>query len=316
MKCLKYLFDKQKRAALWRAYNLWLKRPYEVDKLSEEHHKCNSCGTEYTGNYCPRCGQSAKVGRFTFKAAIEQFLDVWGVGNRSFFRTIRDLMLRPGYVIRDYLKGMRSAYFPPFAMFFILATFSLLVEHGINFDSMENAEINDMKETVEKIDKNATLETIDAEKQNQASDEVDPMMEKIMSEILIPINALEKNNPALLTLILLIIGSLPLFFFFRHTPNFPNLYFSEFIVALTYTSNAVIIYDTLGVLINTIIFGIIEILIIFVALKQFSGYRSGYVLLYMTLSGFITIVLIVVIIIVLAGIVAFAANIAKLFGWG
>jgi hypothetical protein len=49
------------------------------------------------------------VGRFSFKKAALLFLDVWGVGNRSMFRSIRDLMLRPGFVIRDYLSGMQSA---------------------------------------------------------------------------------------------------------------------------------------------------------------------------------------------------------------
>ena len=52
--------------------------------------------------------------------AFLNFLDVWGLGNRGMFRTIRDLVLRPGYMIRDYLKGMQMAYFPPFNMFFLL----------------------------------------------------------------------------------------------------------------------------------------------------------------------------------------------------
>ena len=129
---ISYLFDKQKRAILLRAFHIWQHRPYEVAPLSNENRKCSSCGTEYIGNYCPRCGQSANIGRFSFKKAILNFFDVWGMGNRSMFRTIRDLMIRPGYMIRDYLSGMRSAYFPPFQMFFILATFSLVVELGIN----------------------------------------------------------------------------------------------------------------------------------------------------------------------------------------
>ena len=72
------------------------------------------------------------MGRFSFKKAFMLFLDVWGMGNRSMIRTIRDLMLRPGYLIRDYLSGMQSAYFPPFKLFFLLVAFSLIVEHGLS----------------------------------------------------------------------------------------------------------------------------------------------------------------------------------------
>ena len=50
------------------------------------------------------------MGRFSFKKALLLFLDVWGIGNRSMFRSLRDLMFRPGYMIRGYLRGMQSAY--------------------------------------------------------------------------------------------------------------------------------------------------------------------------------------------------------------
>ena len=100
--------------------------------MSEDEHDCTTCGTHFTGNYCPRCGQSAKIGRYSFKKAFLLFLDVWGLGNRGMFRTLRDLLLRPGYMIRDYLQGMQMAYFPPFKMFFLLVTLSLLVDSGLN----------------------------------------------------------------------------------------------------------------------------------------------------------------------------------------
>jgi hypothetical protein len=49
------------------------------------------------------CVQSARIGRYSFKNALLLFLDVWGMGNRGMFRTLRDLILRHGYLIRDYI---------------------------------------------------------------------------------------------------------------------------------------------------------------------------------------------------------------------
>lgn len=39
------------------------------------------------------------------------------------FRTMRDLLWRPGYMIRDYLGGHHLSYFPPFKMLAVLTIF-------------------------------------------------------------------------------------------------------------------------------------------------------------------------------------------------
>lgn len=113
----------------------WQKCPFEVAPMSDEQHVCATCETEFVGNYCPRCGQSAKIQpKMSLWKTILLFLDIWGLGNRGMFRTLRDLVLRPGYVICDYLNGRRWAYFPPFKMLFLLTTLSVLIGHGFNLN--------------------------------------------------------------------------------------------------------------------------------------------------------------------------------------
>ena len=125
-----------KQKEKYRQFKKWQHQPHQVAPLSEEMHECATCGTHFEGNYCPRCGQSAQIGRYSFKKAFLLFLDVWGVGNRGMFRSIRDLLLRPGYMIRDYLRGMQMAYFPPFKMLFLLCTLSILVNSGMNIQGV------------------------------------------------------------------------------------------------------------------------------------------------------------------------------------
>ena len=90
----------------YKRFREWQQQPHQVAPLSEAFHNCATCGTHYQGNYCPRCGQSAAIGRYSAKKAFLLFLDVWGLGNRGMFRSLRDLLFRPGYMIRDYLQGM------------------------------------------------------------------------------------------------------------------------------------------------------------------------------------------------------------------
>ena len=129
----------------YKRYKEWKLQPHQVAPLSEEQHECATCGTRYDGNYCPRCGQSAKIGRYSFKNAFLLFLDVWGLGNRGMFRSIRDLILRPGYMIRDYLRGMQMAYFPPFKLFFLLLALWLVVDSGLNIQFVNRDKQNEQE---------------------------------------------------------------------------------------------------------------------------------------------------------------------------
>ena len=119
--------------AKWNNYKEWQREPHPVAPLKDETHICAACETEYQGNFCPRCGQSAQItSKMSLKKTMLLLIDVWGLGNRGMYQTLKSLMLRPGYMICDYLRGRRSAYFPPFKLLFLLVALSLLVGHGFN----------------------------------------------------------------------------------------------------------------------------------------------------------------------------------------
>ena len=101
-----------------------MKQPAAIKDVVHEHHVCTHCGYGYNGRYCPQCGMSSQNTRFTFRRLTNNFLDIWGFGNRPMFRSIRDLFWRPGYMIRDYLEGHHLSYFPPFKM---LAVFTIVI---------------------------------------------------------------------------------------------------------------------------------------------------------------------------------------------
>lgn len=298
MKAIEYISNKQKRAVWLRAFHIWQRRPHELAPLSEESRTCSSCGTVYQGNFCPRCGQSARVGRFSFKKAALLFLDVWGMGNRSMFRSIRDLMLRPGFMIRDYLSGMQSAYFPPFKMFFLLAAFSLVVEHGFNF----GLDVKDVQDEAPKTEQTAMENTKIARHDLtvHAGDKKEDIKWKAVGNASLRfvkvMDALSEKNPAVFSLLSLVLFSVPLFFFLRSSPTIPDLRYSEFIVALVYTSNMYSIYSIAGNLLDSSILKIIAVLMIFVALKQFSGFSKLRVLRYIVLTTLISIFVMVLIV--------------------
>ena len=76
-------------------------------------HTCANCGLEYEGRFCPRCGQKASTKRLTPGNLISSILEVGDFNNRSILGTIIDLFYRPGYFMRDFLKGHRAPYYAP-----------------------------------------------------------------------------------------------------------------------------------------------------------------------------------------------------------
>ena len=250
----------------YRRFSEWKQQPHQVAPLSEEEHECPTCGTHYEGNYCPRCGQSAKIGRYSFKKALLLYLDVWGVGNRGMFHSIRDLILRPGYMIRDYLRGMQMAYFPPFKMFFLLIALSLVIDSGLNIRGINRSEQN--KAETEQVVAGwfkgivETDQSQDAEVAQNASDKAG--------------NFLEQHTSAF-TLICLLLFTLPLYLMFRHSPAIPDLRLSECFVAMVYITNMIIIYSIVPSLLcfsvkAEMIYNIFFILLAIIPIKQLSGY--------------------------------------------
>jgi hypothetical protein len=250
----------------YRRFREWQQQPYQVKPLSEKGHVCTTCGTSFEGNYCPRCGQSSRIGRYSFKNAFLLFLDVWGLGNRGMFRTLRDLILRPGYMIRDYLQGMQMAYFPPFKLFFLLIALSLLVESGFNIKGTNRLE--ESLELFDQLEEESTVESED-EKANEIQKQVTADFVQDSKDFTRWVN----NHMTIVLLVLLLLFSGPLYLFFRHSPNIPDMRYSEFFVAIIYFSNMSNIYSIVASFFCMNIFyqSLIPVVAI-IPLKQLSGY--------------------------------------------
>ena len=87
--------------------------------------------------------------------------------------------------------------------------------------------------------------------------------------------------------------SLPLYLFIRRSPYIPDMRYSEFTVALVYTSNVYSIYSIIGSLLGSFIIQLIAVLMVFVTLKQFSGISKKRLLGYITLSVLIVTIVLV-----------------------
>ena len=265
----------------WKAFCEWQRRPSHIPQMVEEHHRCGTCGQEFQGNYCPSCGQSAKIGRYSFKNALLLFLDVWGMGNRGMFRTLRDLILRPGYLIRDYISGMQMAYFPPFKLLFLLTALLLVVDSGVNLkgeDYLAAYHENTVKTGNSFAKKDKQKETT---------------RDKRWDRDIVKYREFRESNPAFFWVALLFVLSLPLYLFFRKCPNIPDLRFSELLIAMVYTWGMHTIYEIVLTFFD--VYGstveVASLLLSIIPLKQLSGFKWWRTSLYLLLSYLAAIVI-------------------------
>ena len=94
-----------------------------------DDNECQNCGHAVEVAFCSKCGQKNVETRQTFPRLVGHFAEDLTHYDTAFWRTLRDLLLKPGRVVKTYLEGRRQCYVPPvklyifvsFVTFFILA---------------------------------------------------------------------------------------------------------------------------------------------------------------------------------------------------
>lgn len=84
---------------------------------AESAPRCLNCGHVLHGQYCGICGQRSSSRLISLWGLISEGLgDLLDMDSRL-WRTLRALLLRPGYLTAEYLEGRRARFMPPFRMY-------------------------------------------------------------------------------------------------------------------------------------------------------------------------------------------------------
>lgn len=133
-----------------------------MSHLHEREEKiCLNCGTQLTDRYCQKCGQENIEPKPTLGHLIKHFFNDVTHFDGRFFVTMKMLIVKPGFLSSEYLKGKRTSYLDPIRMFlFISATFFLLF---LNFDNSKEKKHTNKDKKVQHAE--AQAEIIEANKQ-------------------------------------------------------------------------------------------------------------------------------------------------------
>ncbi len=102
---------------------------------------CANCEHPVSGSYCSNCGQSVKDFHRPFFSVVSESLgDALSLDNK-FFHTLLPLFARPGYLTKEFMRGRRARYTPPFRLYLFLTFFAFLLlshNHKPETDSEKN----------------------------------------------------------------------------------------------------------------------------------------------------------------------------------
>jgi hypothetical protein len=103
---------------------------------------CLNCGGVYKGNYCSNCGQKnidkndRSLGTF-FTYAFNEYFN-W---DSKFFRSVKDVLFKPGFLTNEYSKGRLASYISPLKLYLCMSLVSFLIITNVDSDEYTNLEL-------------------------------------------------------------------------------------------------------------------------------------------------------------------------------
>jgi anti-sigma28 factor (negative regulator of flagellin synthesis) len=121
---------------------------------------CSNCGTQLLGEHCYHCGQPVKGLVRRFSSVLGDIADTLFEIDTRLTRTVAPLLLRPGFLSREYFAGRRVRYVSPVRLFFFVSVIAFFVAQW-TFDSSNTQAI---RVDDDGINSAMTVEAVDAQR--------------------------------------------------------------------------------------------------------------------------------------------------------
>lgn len=95
---------------------------------------CANCANEVNAKYCPNCGQAAEVKRIDGHYLVHEVQHVLHL-EQGILYTVKELLVRPGKSIRDYLLVNRNRLVKPILFIIVTSLFYSVVNHYFHIES-------------------------------------------------------------------------------------------------------------------------------------------------------------------------------------
>lgn len=89
--------------------------------------RCANCGAAVTGKYCSACGQRRHHAIHSTWHFVQETVEDLTHADSRLWRTLAALLVRPGFLTREFLEGRRVSYLPPVRLYLVLSVIYFLI---------------------------------------------------------------------------------------------------------------------------------------------------------------------------------------------
>lgn len=177
-----------------------------MKKHYRKENDCLNCGTILEGKFCHNCGQENLELHESFGHIINHAVSDYFHFDQQFFRTLKPLLFKPGFLTNEYMAGRRVQYLHPVKMYIFISViyFLLMFQIGghnniIKIDDKPTASLTAVdtnlkvkpvnkvspplpKRNIESIDADTTYEQYLASQQKLPADKRDGFWARLFSK--------------------------------------------------------------------------------------------------------------------------------------
>jgi hypothetical protein len=92
---------------------------------------CLNCGTQVIGSFCHKCGQENIYPKESAWQLVSHFFRDITHFDGKFFTTLKFLILKPGFLSKEYIIGRRASYVNPVRMYLFTSALFFLIFFSI-----------------------------------------------------------------------------------------------------------------------------------------------------------------------------------------
>lgn len=110
-----------------------------MSHINERQEKsCLNCNAVIHGRFCHICGQENVAPREKFRHMLAHFVFDLFHFDGKFFSTMKSLLLKPGFLSQEHLRGRRADYLHPIRLYIFTSAFFFLFFFAVKTDKIED----------------------------------------------------------------------------------------------------------------------------------------------------------------------------------
>jgi Protein of unknown function (DUF3667) len=126
---------------------------------------CLNCGSTVQGKYCHICGQENIEPKETFFGMVTHFFNDITHFDGKFFTTLKDLVIMPGFLSAEYMKGRRASYLNPVRMYVFTSAIFFVIFFNIS-DPKDTFKITEGNEPMSREQRDSAIQLVEKKQKN------------------------------------------------------------------------------------------------------------------------------------------------------